>query len=233
MKRMAGIVFVWIFFCAGIASAQTHEEMVETYMALSGVDDALMSFPAQLQASMSQRILVSKHPEMDKQVMQIMTDAYDLEAARDNMRGYLLEYTDMDFLQQLLQWLHTPLSRKIISEEKKSSDPDNQAAMVQYINDLRTFPPSSERIALINEVVKVTEVVELTTNVVIKIMGGMINSLNMVLPQGKQESKEQIDAKIEMTRAGIKEALRQQMTLTSYYTYRNISDDELMTYIEF
>ena len=59
-----------------------------------------------------------------------------------------------------------------------------------------------------------------------EMMKGMIKSAYLARPEDKREPIEDIYQKIEETRPEIQEGFRKQMILTSFYIYRNISNED-------
>jgi len=64
-------------------------------------------------------------------------------------------------------------------------------------------------------------------------MRGMFESFNLTLPEDKQKTMGDIEEEIQKYKPVIQNSLRQQMILSSFYSYRNISNEELIKYIEF
>lgn len=215
------------------AFAGVHEKLINKYIELSGLDQMLSTFPDQIDAMFSQKILTSEQPEFEKKVATIMKESFDIVLVKENLNFFLLHNTDINFLENLIQWLETPLAQKIKEEELSSSRPGSQAELLRYIADLQTRPPSQDRIAIIQEIEKTTKLSELSTNITVEIMRGMFESFNLTLPEDKQKTMGDIEEEIQKYKPVIQNSLRQQMILSSFYSYRNISNEELIKYIEF
>ncbi len=213
--------------------AGVHEKLISKYIELSGIDQMLLTFPDQIDAMFSQKILTSEQPESEKRVAKIMKESFDFVLVKENLNIFLLQNTDINLLENLIQWLETPLAQKIKEEELSSSGPGSQADLLRYIADLQTNPPSQDRIAIIQEIEKTTKLSELSTNITIEMLRGMFKSFNLTLPEDKRKSMGKIEEEINKFKPVIQNSLRQQMILSSFYSYRNISNVELIKYIEF
>ena len=117
--------------------------MVEKYIALSGLSEMLKVVPMQLDSLASQEALTSKEPEFDKKLLQLMKESYDKKEAAKALFNYLLENTDQKFLEEILQWLESPLAKKITKEELNSIEPARQANLSRYLTDLKLNPPTN------------------------------------------------------------------------------------------
>jgi hypothetical protein len=215
------------------ASGATQEDMVAKYIEMSGIGDMLKSIPGEMDSLASQKNLTSKNPEIGNKVYQIMKETFDAKQAEKNMSTYLLRNTDQKFLGEMLQWLESPVAMKITKEEVNSSGPEKQSNMLRYLADMELNPPTQDRINAIQGVEQATQISELMTNIMLDIMKGMMESVTLALPEDKRESIDDGYEEFIKMKPTLKEAFRQQMILSSFYTYRNISNEELNVYTKF
>ncbi|MBN2429085.1 MAG: hypothetical protein JXK94_12180 [Deltaproteobacteria bacterium] len=222
-----------LLLSTGIAVAETHQEMVQRYIEISGIKNMLTSFPEQMDAMAAQARLTSRDPEVEKQVFEMMKESFNIERFEEELATYLLQNTDRQLLHKLLRWLESPLAKKVTREEVRSSSPSEQTNMVRYIIDMKELPPTEERIELIRRLEETTRMSDLMTKIFMEIMKGMMESVNLALPEMKRESLDRIYTEIGKMQPAMKDAFRQQIILSSFYTYRNISSRELTRYIHF
>lgn len=215
------------------AFAGAHEDLVKKYIKLSGFDEALSSFPDQISSISAQMLLTSKQPVLAKKITAIMRESFDVKRAEENLYTFLIGNTQIGFLEKAVQWAETPLAQKINTEEMAASKPEAQAGLLRFMADLQETPPSEARVALIHEYEKITGLAELSTQIIIEVMRGMGESVNLALPEDKRQTPNQMEEEMEKARLDIREAMREQIIITSLYSYRNISDEELTQYIEF
>ncbi|MCP4265772.1 MAG: hypothetical protein GY777_09380 [Candidatus Brocadiaceae bacterium] len=213
--------------------AGLHEKLINKYIEISGLDQMLSTFPDQIDAIFSQNTLTSDQSETEKKVAVIMKESFDIVLVKKNLNSFLLQNTNINFFKNLINWLETPLAQKIKEEELSSSGPGSQAKLLRYIADLQTNPPSQDRITIIQEVERTTKLSELSTYIAMETIRGMLGSFNLTLPEGKRKSMGEIEEEIQAIKPSIQNSLQQQMILTSFYSYRNISNEELIEYIEF
>ena len=233
LRSKVSLVLLFLLVSCCCASAATHEEMVARYIEKSGVGEMLRTIPESMDALASQSSLTSRNPDVDIKVNRLLKESFDLKQAEKSLATYLLRNTDRKFIGDMLQWLETPLATKISKEEIKAAGPDKQPEMLRYLADLTSNPPSQERIAVIQEVEQATHLSELTTNILMELSKGMLDYVNRALPQDKRHQATDDAEMIENMRPVIQESLRKQMILSSFYVYRNISNEELRDYAAF
>jgi hypothetical protein len=222
-----------LLLSTGIAIAETHEEMVQRYIEISGIRNMLSSFPEQIDTMAAQARKTSSDPEIEEQVFKIMKECFDIDRFEKQLAGFLLQNTEKQQMERFLGWLESPLAKKVTREEVRSSEPSEQANMVRYITDLQELPPTEERIELIQRLEETTRMSDLMTKIFMEITQGMMEAMNLALPELKRESLENIYAEIGKIQPAMKDAFRRQMILSSFFTYRNISNRELTRYIHF
>lgn len=232
VKTIVVAIMVTLSFTAH-AFADTHEDLVKKYIKLSGIGEVISSFPDQISSISAQRLLTSEQPDLEKKVAAILKDSFDVKRSEENLYAFLLENTQVGFLEKAVQWGETPLAQKINAEEVAASKPESQAGLLRYMADLQEAPPSEARIAIIHEFEKTTGLSDLSTQIIIEMVRGMVESVNLALPEDKRQTQDQVDEEIEKIKSTIRGSIREQIILTSFYSYRNISDGELAQYIEF
>jgi len=222
-----------IFIMFNFAFAKTHESLVNDYTEISGLNEILSTLPGQIEAVSAQRLLTSENPVLEKKVASIFKSNFNITLVQQNLKSYLLQNTDKKLLTDLIEWMKTPLTSKIKAEELSSSKPESQADLLRYLADLQSNPPSQERIATIQEVEKVTNLTDFSTRIIVEMMRGFIVAFNLVMPEEKKQTMNEIEDQINKTRPILQESMRRQMILTCFYSYRNISNEELAEYIKF
>lgn len=233
--RYRFLLLIPMFFVAAAAQAATehHAALVQKYIRLSGLEKTINGLPAMIASMSQQKRLTSQDPDIDKKVAEAMVKGFDSKKVLAELQQYLLAHTDEYYLVDVLSWMETPLATKIQREEQQSEDPSKSAEVLRYIAKLQENPPPQERIALVQDLVATTHMVELASSIAVRLIRGTLENVNKMLPNVQQVPQEQIEARLRQVRSMLEGSLRQQMTLSSYYTYRNISDEELRQYIAF
>jgi len=200
---------------------------------MSGMDQAIAAFPALFDAQFEQRKRAGNVTEIDLRIAKIIQTSFDQEAAGRNLYEFLKKNIDQKTLWDTIAWLETPVAIRITKEENKANSVEAQAETLRYIAGMQNNPPPPVRVAVINKLVKEAKLVESTIEGFINAMAGMMGAVNYALPDVQKVSKEQIKSKISDLKPMLEQSMGQQITLSTFYTYRNISNADLEKYIAF
>lgn len=198
----------------------------------SGATRAVEGIPMQIQAMGQQMALTAKDPQEHQQFMQVMLSSLDV----DQMQVQLLEsvrksVTSQD-IKNIMVWLDSDLGERIVAAELKSADPAFQQNLMQYMAGLQSNPPTPERTQAVISYVENSNIAQQSMKMVKGIVGNMFNAAKALKPEDKEMAKH-LDASLEQMLVTMKPALEQQMILTSYFIYQELSIEELNQYSNF
>lgn len=214
------------------ATASIHESLVSEYIELSGIAEVLSTYPEQLAGIANQNRMTSQTPERDKKLHEILVNSFDLGQAENELYFYLLENTDPAHLSKLIEWLKSPTGRKIKEEQVASTSPLEQANMLRYLADLQSDPPTQERINALNALEDATKTSELIANITVDMTKGMFGAIGKSMSEEKLADFKEVEEQIVEMKPVIEASMRQKIVLMSFYTYRNITDEEIQAYTE-
>ena len=200
---------------------------------LSGMNEPFDRFVQEIDALSNQGVLTTGHSEVDNKVLDIIKDSFDPGSANKKLIAYSKKRMNKQIVAEVLAWFKTPLGRKITDAENVTSSAEAQKDMVRYISNLQNNPPSQDRVLVLEKFVEASGVVEISADMGIKLLKGMNVSINLALPEERRIDKERIETIIEKAKPALVQQLRHQLTLGSYFIYRNISNEDLEGYIAF
>jgi len=235
MKKLSTLYFTSLFIIttfaqAALASAVKDEDVTQ-YLDLSGLDLVLQSIPAQIQGMGQQMKLTAKDPEHAEKTMNILVESWDETAIKESLSGKVKSSFTAKEMDALLTWLNSDLAKKIKSSEQKTSAANFTQDFMQYMAKIQSTPPTEERVKIIRNFIESTNMVEHSFDMVMAITRGMVNSMNFA--DGNKLTAEQIDAQMQQMEVMLKPQLEQQMIYVSYYTYEELSDEDIETYTSF
>lgn len=231
-KTMAATLTLVLFLSPGLF-AKTHKDLVKQYLKRSGINDIMATFPDQITVLSAQRLVGTENPGLEKKVAAIMKESFDVKQAQESVHAFFLKNTRTDFLEKELEWLNSPLGKKITAEELAASRPEAQDDLLRYLTRLQNAPPSEARAAAIRELEATTGMSKRSAHIILELVRGMNESVNLTLPKNRQKSRKEMEKELAEMRPVIRETMREKFILSSYYAYRNISDKELARYIAF
>jgi len=214
------------------AATTTHEQLVARVMALDGADSIFDSIPAMFSALASQRLLVSKQPEQDRQVFDTILQGIELEAAKKEFAEYIAQHADDNTLTAVQTWLVASPGNRISEAEIEASKMTDQSDLIRYLSSLQAQPPTKERSDLVRRFVELNNMGEVYAKIINNIVTAMMKGAAEA-DDDVRDSMEELDTFLEQANKQLVESMRQQSILSSYYIYRSISDQEMQQYISF
>ena len=198
----------------------------------SGLTRAIEGLPLQMQAMGQQMALTEKDTDEHSALMKILISSLDTDVMLNIMAAYSKNEFSNAEVQSLLAWLNTELTSKVINAELQATEPEFQQNLMRYIADLQTTPPTQQRSQMVINFVESSGMVEQALNMIHGLVKNMFAAVKANDPQNT-ELATQLDTQLEQMMAMMKPSMEQQMVLTSYYIYRDISDAELAQYSKF
>ena len=116
--------------------------------------------------------------------------------------------------------------------ELQSNEPEFQQNLMRYIADLQANPPSPERTQAVINYVEATGMADQAMKMIGAIVGNMFSAMKAKDPENS-ELATTLDTQLEQMETMMKPGIEQQMVLTSYYVYRDISVADLNEYAAF
>ncbi|MBI1920435.1 MAG: hypothetical protein HYS23_05050 [Geobacter sp.] len=231
MKKLLALTAMLAFLlCQAVigAAAENLEEMVDSALELSGFNLVVDSLPQIMDAQQTWRQTTQPATAESDRVSQLLRESFDRKAARKTSREYFLKNVDPRTMKDVIAWLKSPPGQRFTAAESEEVGPGRQAAMLRYLAELQETPPPSERVALMQQLEEVTHSSELVTGILMNIFTNTLK--NVAVKEGDEEA---VLDELENLMPAIREQLRQQTILSSLYTYRNFTDEELEKYIAF
>jgi hypothetical protein len=132
-----------------------------------------------------------------------------------------------------LQWLRSPLGRRIAKLDLAAARPEGAAALQSYAGDLGNNPPPVARLSLIRQLDAATGLTDFTVDAAITSALATTLGANAVLPPAKQGAENDIRAAVEAQREGLRPEIEMMITASMLYSYQSLGDAELRSYIDF
>ena len=154
---------------------------------------------------------------------------FEPQALTKEVAASLRTNLDVERMSRFLELLRQPLAVKMTAEEVKRTDPQEARA---YAETMRKTPPPAARTKLIQALDQASGTSTLTADLLSTMTREMVDAMLADLQkQGKKasaEARRAVGAKLNAMRAQI----RAQVLHSMYFTYRNVSDDDLAGYVK-
>ncbi|MBU0729560.1 MAG: hypothetical protein KKE17_04755 [Proteobacteria bacterium] len=136
-------------------------------------------------------------------------------------------------LNNALNWLNTPLGKKIVEIEMAASTPEaykeQDILAEQQINSLGT----KERLNLLLKLDEAAQSTDFAVDMQLNMQIAMVSALYSSMPDTPEVSIDQIAEEARASRFKLKAIMSQRVIAGSFYTYKTLTDLEIQQYINF
>lgn len=161
------------------------------------------------------------------------TQAFQADTMIERIRIRLGSALTGGQLDDALSWLDTPLGRRITSLENAASEPAAMAEMRAYAQELQQRPAPKHRADLISELNAATGASELTASIMEASVLATAFGFNAAQSVQQQVPADLLRQRVKSSLPQLRERLDQTVTLSLFYAYRSLSDQELAVYLNF
>jgi len=212
--------------------APPREARVREAMALAGIDTQLEQVPEVALAQVEQR--KERIPaDLALWLSENLAELFSAKRMRDAVAEEMARTYDAARMAQVLDWLRSPLGRKMTELEIAAGGTAAQPRIDAYAETLNQSPPSPARLEQIGRMTRATESVEAGIEAITLLTLPMFYAINALSAPESRASAEAIAAAVDEIRQRLREPLAQQVVLRALYTYQAIGDGEMERYVEF
>ena len=204
--------------------ATNTNQLVDEYIKISGTETALATLPKQIEVSLKQSKNIYKTND-NIQKSQAIKKAFSKDEIKKLYAEYLTKNSDKEFLKSVNSSHKSEIFKRITHEQINSMSPEIESEIIEYMIKLQSNPPNNERVEVVHNIVNELDLVDTKANIAVD----LIKHINKMMPQQKQ-----IDGKyISKLKNTLKMTYHKQMILTSFYLYRNFTNEELKQYLAY
>ena len=155
-------------------------------------------------------------------------EALQREVERHLERAYQSQHAEL-----VLQWLRSPVGRRIAKLDLAAARPEGAAALQSYARNLGSNPPPATRVSLIRQLDAATGMTDFTVDAALTSALATALGANGALPPAKQGAESDIRAAIEAQRDALRPEIEMMITASMLYSYQSLGDGELRNYTDF
>jgi F0F1-type ATP synthase membrane subunit b/b' len=234
MKKTALGVSLLIIICSAgfVYSGEIDSYSLDKLMELSGLNKQVAEVPGMVRAGVEQaRQQGSTIPDAEfDAVMKSIEDAFQpsdiLMAIRAEVKKSLSEAE----AETLMSWYESALGKKITKAEEEASTP---AAFKEMMSDAESLLADQQRVGIANTLDELTHstdrTIQIGENAELAVFTALSKAINPEKPVPVETFKSQMSAQKQQMRTEIK----QMVTVSSVYAYKDIDISSLKKYIEF
>lgn len=211
------------------AQSKVSDADVYRLMDKSGTTRMIEALPMQMVAMGQQMSLTAKDPAKHKQFMEAFTSSIKTDKMLQIVAENLGKNANTSEVKELLSWMNTDLAVKVLNAESAAYQPDFEQNLMRYMADLQSNPPTQARTQAILSYVESTEMVDQGMKVVMSVIENMFAAFKAAKP-GDAQFASMLDGQLGQMETMMRPAFEQQMVMSSYYIYRDISEEDLSNY---
>lgn len=205
---------------------------IQKLLQLSGLKEQIAQMPALVQMGAAQGML-TVDAKVREGLLKELAAAYDANRLLDNVTSYIDRHVDEAKLKSLLAWYEASLGLKIAKLESEASRPEAMPKVQEYIQKMATNPPSPELLKILKELDEVARATDFAIEGAVAASWGVAKAMQAVLPEEKRIPIGQLESVLQQQREQTRPALQQQVLGTAWFSYRDLTLDELKKYVEF
>jgi len=220
------------FFVSSLSYADVSDESINKLLDLSGLTMQVDQFPDLIKAGMEQAkqqgtpIPDAEYSSMVNSVNESILPSEIIEGIRASLKKSINEKE----VQKLLVWYESDLGKEITHAEESASTLKAYQEMMQSAQSLLANP---ERVEFANRLDVLLGVTDMTMGIQehtgIAVYSAIMTAMQPDIPLNTEPFKAQMDAESAQTRAVVK----QMVTISFVYSYKNIGTENLKKYEAF
>lgn len=226
------VLLVGASFSLAADEGKANRALIEEVLELYGVKEQVAQVPLLLQAQLD-RERDQHPPEVYQALRQAFAQAYRAEALYEKVMAHFEAAATTEQLLAAREWLRTPLSQKMTRLEAAAGTPQAQEEMQEFAAGLEANPPSSDRVALAQELDEAVGATDTTIAISVATVRAVVKGVQPLLPSDQQMPEEEIEHEVMQLEAELQQTMKYGTWLSFLYTYRSVSDQELADYLAY
>ncbi len=235
VHQLKVLVFVMIAVQSFFIYAQNNVELANKIVNRSGLSEMINQFPALLKEGIRQGAEQSggNSQKMVMQISQIIDQTFGINESIEIIRNDLSDQLTGQELASVLEWLDSPLGKKITAMETAAMTSSSFQDMQSQLLGLQEKYRGSEREKLFQSFDKATNATEASLETAIAVQLTLASAISASSDNPQMPSYEDLKKSIEDNRFMMRGVIGQQVFANYLYTYQQLTDQELKAYVDF
>ena len=229
MKKLLHVALLFVLTFTSILNAQKiNEKSFSELMDLSGINKQIAEYPGMVKAGMTQAR--TQNDDVSNEEFIQMNKAVDKSFKTSKMLKIISleirkKITQKD-IDNLLKWYKSDLGKKITKAEEDASTPQAYAKMLK---EAPVLLKNKKKVFFAKRIDKLLNVTQMVTELQINTAIAVFSAMNHPSKSQMSIFRSQISSQKRLIKANV-----EQMIILSFaYSYRNIDDNDLQTYMSF
>lgn len=221
---------------APLAYAQSDETSATAHRLVvrSGLSVQLRGFTGQVEAGIQQN-QVGLDDKMVRVLMDAAKEAFRPEVLEEDMTGRVARKLTVGDMKIALAWLESDAGRRVTQAEELSSTSFDPASFQAYAEQVKAKPVAARRQKLIAELISATDAVKAAATSQESIALGVALGMDSLQPRERRIGESALRGSLRqmMPPEKVQAVFAAQLPGLYAYTYRELSDKDLDSYVAF
>ncbi len=220
-------------------SAASVHELTRQLMEKCGVNEQIENVPEKTMAEVrecfrrNESILGPMSDGVVDEIGTIIARTFNPVTIRAILAGHIEERLSVEDMRAVLRWLDSPLGLKLTAIEKAGSTPEAYQKMVDAVPTLRQTPDYEERLGIVQDIDRSVRATELIVDRMINMQVITLTAMGSAFPSMNMPSESAMRESFEKNRQALTDTIAREMALSIFFTYRDVSREELKEYLRF
>jgi hypothetical protein len=172
-------------------------------------------------------------PAHGETIQRVLLSEFNADALQRSVEEHLERVHDPRHAETVLEWLRSPLGRRISKLDVAATRPEGVRAMQAYAEALAASPAPATRVALVSKLDAATGMTEFTVEATLSSAMATAVGINGAQPTAHRVDENELRAAVEAQRAVLRPEIQKVTLVSMLYSYQNLSDEELADYVRF
>ncbi|WP_286266159.1 hypothetical protein [Thalassotalea atypica] len=217
-----------------ISADKDHSRQMARYFELSGINDLLESIPEQLKSMQLDAENEYGTDSLDNKIMQSLIDAWDDRKIKHALMTKINDSITSQQLSALIQWQSSALPQLVKHKEAEANNDDFEQKFVQFVRGIPENMPDRNHRAAINKVIDAKHMVDNMIDLTLSVSRPVL--LALVETESARKEKmtvSDVERQLFELEHLLQDDLSHQISILSYFLYKNLSTTELNEYAQF
>jgi len=212
-------------------AASNKDEQINNILEKTGFNKLLQHVPNFSQAVLKQSS-GALEPEMGSALSAAFSQAFAIDAVQRDVNHVLKAHYNESHATAYLKHLNSPLSLKMAKLESDTNNPANREDIKAFSAALTNQPAAQTRSTLVERLDKATRTTDFSIDMQTAFFKAIFVAIEPVMEADMRLGEGELEKMVNEVRTSLEEGLRNNTRLSFLYAFRDISDDELKSYIE-
>ncbi|NOY61974.1 MAG: hypothetical protein GXP10_02260 [Gammaproteobacteria bacterium] len=230
-KTVTAIVMIGLCqFASANPEAADRSTLIKEVLKVTGIEKQIQQLPSMIRGDLA-RSVVNLSPRYQWQLEVAIDEAFRPDLIYQSIYDSYDRQFDRQRFTELLDMQKNPLVERMSHMEEDTQKEDAEE-FHQFITYFHSDSADPNRVVLINRLVKVSGIAEITVDTQLAAIKGLTDAINPALPARQQHSNAQLKDIYSRLRSNLLEGLEKVALMTTMYVYQPASDAEIVSYTD-